>query len=216
MAKAKNSKAKQVAINKRYLVEIAGMGGILMNKQPDMSIPKSQQTKQAKVDKTEQEYLNWRSKLYFTESLGVHIPAENIHQCLKDACKYWGAPVPNENKKTYTDIVKCAVTVEELTLGNGKPLAIDDPLIVPFGVNCNGNPSRGPGGGLVYKIRPMIRPWGGTFIMHVYDARLTEDVLTTILTYGGVFKGLCDWRPKFGRFELVRLEEINGSADNAR
>jgi hypothetical protein len=133
----------------------------------------------------------------------TYIPGENIHECLKEGSKYWGATIPGEGKKKYTDVIASACIVEPMPLG----LHQDDERIIPFGVMCSANPTVGKGGGKVFKVRPLIRPWGGTFTIHVFDARLTPMVLKTIITFAGSFKGLCNWRPKFGRFKLVNITE---------
>jgi hypothetical protein len=44
--------------------------------------------------------------------------------------------------------------------------------------------------------------------MHVFDARLTPDILNTIIAYAGTFRGLCDWRPIFGRFEVTAIKKL--------
>lgn len=188
-----------------YEVSIAGLDGILFNKMPDLSQPKTKKADQAKKDPTEMEQLLWREKLYFNDNGETYIPGENIHECMKEAAKYWGQRIPGEGQKTYTDVITKAVICENMWLGIKK----DDPKFIPFGKNVNGNPSKGKkSGAKVYKIRPLLRPWGGTFKMHVFDGRLTEDVLKVVLSYAGTFIGLCDWRPNFGRFELVSLKEV--------
>ncbi len=191
-----------------YEAEIKGLDGLLMNKMPDLSRPKASKENQVKMDALEKEQLTWREKAHYDENGEIYIPGENIHECMKEAAKYWGARIEGEGKKTYTDVIAKAVIIENLTLGIHK----DD--LIPFGKAVNGTPSKGKkSGSKVYKIRPLIRPWGGTFKFHVFDGRLTNHVLATILTYAGTFIGLCDWRPTFGRFELIELKEaLNGYA----
>jgi hypothetical protein len=190
---------------KRYQVTLRGSGGILFNKMPDLSETKTEKKNQEKVDKTELERLTWREKLYFESGKRVYIPGENIHQCFKDACSYWGQKIPGEGNKTFTDVVLKSVVVENMDLGIDK----DSEKIVPFGKNVNGNPSKGKKSGCkVYKIRPLLMPWEGLLVMHVFDARLSMPVLRTIISYAGTFIGLGDWRPTYGRFELVEIKEI--------
>lgn len=188
----------------QYEVVITGMDALLMNKMPDLSQPKTKgDTNTKKLDPLEREQLTWREKAYITDDDMVYIPGENIHECMKEAAKYWGQRIPGEGKKTYTDVISKAIICENIQLGVHK----DD--LVPFGKAVNGNPSKGKkSGSKVYKIRPLIRPWTGTFKFHVYDARLSRDVMRVIITYAGAFIGLCDWRPVFGRFELAELRRL--------
>jgi hypothetical protein len=188
-----------------YLVEIKGLNSLLMNKMPDLSVPKTKKSSQVKIDPTENEQNTWREKAYCDETGDVHIPGENIHECMKEAAKYWGQRIPGEGQKTYTDVVTKAIVCENLSLGINK----DSNKLIPLGKAVNGNPSKGKrSGAKVYKIRPLVHSWGGTFRMHVFDGRMSIEVLRVILTYAGTFIGLCDWRPTYGRFELVNIKEV--------
>ena len=185
-----------------YTATIKGMAGLLMNKMPDLSQPKASSKSQEKEDPAEKEKRLWREKLYFDGQNQVYIPGENIHECLIEGTAYWGEKV--SGNKTYTDLVKSAVVVDSLYFDFDK----ESSLIVPFGKAANGNPSRGKKSGCkVYKIRPLIMPWGGLVNFHVFDPRLTLNVMKTIFTFAGTYKGVCDWRPQFGRFELIDLKE---------
>lgn len=185
-----------------YTATIRGMGGLLMNKMPDLSQPKASGRSQEKEDPIEKEKKLWREKLYYDGAGQVFVPGENLHECLKEGTAYWGEKV--QGNKTYTDLVKSAVVVDSMYFDLDK----ESPLIVPFGKAVNGNPSKGKKSGCkVYKIRPLIMPWSGSFTFSVFDPRLTRNVLETILTFAGTFKGLCDWRPQYGRFVLEDLQE---------
>ena len=189
----------------RYQISIKGMDAILFNKMPDQSKSKTELKNQEKIDPIERERMMWREKAYFDADGMLYVPGENIHECMKQGAQYWGQKIPGAGNKTYTDVVNSAVVVENMLLGVHK----DDDKLIPFGKSVNGNPSKGKkSGAKVYKIRPLLRPWGGTFVIHVFDGRLTLSVLKTVLTYAGAFRGLCDWRPVYGRFELEKIEQI--------
>ena len=193
----------EVTRRQDYEVFIRGTGnGILFNKAPDLSITKAEKKEQAKIDPVEMERLHWKEKAY--ESGGrLYIPGENLHECLKEGAKYWGMKIPGEGNKTYTDVVASAIVVEDLDL------QADLDSLVPFGKAVNGNPSKGKKSGCkVYKIRPLLQPWSGKFTLHVLDGRLSVDILETIITFAGQYKGLCDWRPVYGRFELEDLKPV--------
>ena len=203
------TKAKAIEVNpivvttpKKYLVQIEGIGGLLFNKMPDLSISKSDKKNQAKEDPTERERRDWRNKLYFDGDEKVFIPGENLHESLIEGASYWGEKV--EGNRRYTDLVKSAVVVESLYFDLKK----DSDRFVPFGKACNGNPSKGKRSGCkVYKIRPLLMPWSGQFFIHVFDQRLSDHILKTIVTFAGTFKGICDWRPTYGRYRFVSIKE---------
>jgi hypothetical protein len=188
---------------KRYEVTIKGVGGLLFNRKMGGGETEAEKKNQEKIDLAELERKIWPEKAYFDSDNQLFIPGENIHQCMKDGCAYWGQKIPGAGNKTYTDVVASSVIVENLILGESKD------KLVPFGKWVNGNPSKGKKSGCkVYKIRPLLMPWGGTFVMHVFDARLSEHILKVVLSYAGMYRGLGDWRPTYGRFELVSIKEI--------
>lgn len=191
---------------RQYLVTIKGVAPLLMNKLPDLSTPKGKRSNQAKEDPAEVEERTWREKLHFDSEGQVYIPGENSHENLKGAASYWNQKIPGEGNKTYTDVFARGVICENLYLGLHKD---DQKNILPFGKMVNGTPSKGKKSGCkVYKIRPQIPVWGGTFKIHVFDARLYSEIIRVVMTYGGIYIGHCDWRPVYGRFDLVSLEEI--------
>jgi hypothetical protein len=185
---------------KKYEVTIGGES-ILFNKTPDMSMSKTEKKNQEKIAPDDAERLYWKQKAYIRNGKELIVPGENLHQCMKDGAKYWGQKIPGEGNKTFTDVIASAVICEDLNLNT----TTDD--LIEFGKNVNGNPSKGKKS-TVYRIRPLLRPWGGKFYMTVFDKRLSLSVLQTILTYAGTFKGLCDWRPVYGRFEIKNIEEV--------
>lgn len=185
-----------------YNVTIKGMDAILFNKMPDLSIPKAKKAKQTQEDHLEWEKAHWKEKAYFDQDGKLFIPGENIHECMKGGSAYWGQKIPGQGNKTFTDVVASACIVEDM------PLDATEKDLIAYGKAVNGTPTkRTPS--KVYKIRPLLRPWSGTFKLHVFDGRLDTAILRTIISYAGLYRGLCDWRPTFGRFELVSIEEAD-------
>lgn len=184
-----------------YVVTIKGMDGILFNKIPDLSIPKSKSKKQTQEDRLAYEKEHWPEKAYVDSDGGLFIPGENIHESLKEGAAYWGQKIPGAGNKTFTDLIKSACIVEDMPLGK----AAKD--LIAYGKVVNGTPTLRTAS-KVYKIRPLLRPWGGSFKLHVFDGRLDAAILKTVISYAGLFRGLCDWRPNFGRFEIVSIEKV--------
>lgn len=186
-----------------YEVTIKGLDGILFNRM--LSEQEMTDGSNAKEDKTEREWRIWRKKAYVDDNGMLYIPGENIHECMKQGSQYWGQKIPGEGNKTYTDLIASAVICESINLG----VHVNGDELIPYDKMVNGNPSKGKKSGTkVLKVRPLLRPWDGTFRMHVFDARLTPDVLNVIIAYAGTFRGLCDWRPQFGRFEMTEIKRI--------
>lgn len=188
---------------KTWAIKIRGTEGMLQNKMPDISMPKSEKKNQAAQDFIIMERENWRKKIHTDEDGNAVIPGECLVEMLKGGASYWGAKIPSRGNLTYGGIIGKSCVALDMPLG----MKSDDDRIIPFGKNCNGNPTK-KGGSMVYKIRPLFRPWGGTFILHVFDPRITGSVLRTILEFAGTYNGLGDWRPHFGRFDVVSIEEV--------
>ena len=45
------------------------------------------------------------------------------------------------------------------------------------------------------RVRPRFDHWSARGTINVWDEQLTEDLLKSILSYAGQYKGLGDWRP---------------------
>lgn len=57
----------------------------------------------------------------------------------------------------------------------------------------------------VERCRPIFRDWNIQFTVSVLRANVTEAMLKRWLENAGVYKGLGDWRPRYGRFQLTSL-----------
>ena len=59
--------------------------------------------------------------------------------------------------------------------------------------------------------RPLIRKWEIDFNIKITDD-IPEDVLKSILDYGGQYIGIGDWRPdkkgKYGKFIVTSFKEV--------
>lgn len=201
---ASTSKDKVVVRHRCYNVTIKGTAPLLFNR---MLLKGEGQNKGAvviKEDPIEKEWRIWREKLH-TSDAGVIIPGVNLQMSIFSGAQYWGQRIPGAGQKTYSDLIKSGCIVEDMPISITD---IEDERIEPFGTYCTGNVSKGSRGGKVWKIRPRINVWGGSFLFHVYDDRLTEDVLRTIITYAGVYRAVGDWRPRYGRYSLESLVEV--------
>lgn len=208
----------QIAAPRKYVASIIGQSDILFNRMIDQSETPaegiSQGTRKDVVtkDKAEVERLIWREKSYFRpETEALYIPGENIHQCMVDGAQYWGMTIPGRGKTQYTGVVKSGIICQDVSLATldrtGDYIEAKKADLVSFGRSVNGTPTK-KNGGKVYRIRPSLESWKGTFLMTVIDARLTSQILRTVISYAGLYKGLGDWRPYHGRFELGFLEEV--------
>jgi hypothetical protein len=45
------------------------------------------------------------------------------------------------------------------------------------------------------RVRPMFERWTARGVVHVWDEQITKDILLSVATQAGLYKGLGDWRP---------------------
>ena len=55
----------------------------------------------------------------------------------------------------------------------------------------------------IMRTRPIFRKWQASIEVHYMDELLNERDIKEFLEIGGTIIGLGDWRPKFGRFEVI-------------
>ena len=57
------------------------------------------------------------------------------------------------------------------------------------------------------RSRPIFKEWSCTFVFEIIDENLNYLVLKEILEAAGKYKGVGDFRPEFGRFEVVEFKK---------
>jgi hypothetical protein len=62
----------------------------------------------------------------------------------------------------------------------------------------------------IIRCRPIFDNWKSTFEIG-YDPELIEgESIKKALEVAGREIGICDYRPKYGRFEIINLERVKG------
>lgn len=169
---------------------------------------------------------SWLGNLYEHDGKVV-VPADNISRAIMEG----GASVTVSGKKTFKAQTQSGMVVVEsgwpVTV-DGKTIATDELFALrdesDFSVHREAAVARGfslfvkrarlGSGSKHVRVRPRFDRWQIAGHIKVWDPQITRDVLATILSYAGDYKGLCDWRPSgktpgpFGRFsvELRRVD----------
>lgn len=145
-----------------------------------------------KTEKTHLEIAEceWRGGLYLDDKGAPCIPGEVIEACLVEGAK----------KHKLGKVAKGAIVVD----GNA-PLEYDGPRTAD-GLWKNGGflnrASVKIKQNRVMRSRPIFHDWGLTFVVQWDEEMIKdEDQLNDIVEAAGNV-GLCDWRPKFGRFKV--------------
>ena len=156
----------------------------------------------SKRKKTEEDLLKisdleWESGLYWKDDIGVYIPAENIEATLKNGGKAF---------KKGTDVEKY-VSVESLynILDYGEKLTKEQ-LMNDYQYRDTRamNVMRAK----VMRTRPRFDTWKCKFTLILQDDKMDLDTLMNIMNYAGSYVGLCDSRPRYGKFAVSEIKEI--------
>jgi len=149
----------------------------------------------------------WKKTIYFKESIGVYLPAMVFEACVVNAAKQFKVT----GRQTATKYVQGGLfCIDEFLpfFVDGKPIkTLDDPRI-KIDVRTVKNPSTK---GRNVRYRAKFDEWESKFrFMVTTDDYLRTDLLKEIVSYAGNFVGVDDYRPRFGRFDVVSLKEAKG------
>lgn len=156
----------------------------------------------SKRKKTDEEYnilsnLEWEAGAYWQDGLGLYIPGENVEATIRNGAKV--------NKKG-TDVEKYVnVTDLYIPFNYGENLTKEE-LIKRFEYRDTRimvvNRQRIP------RTRPRFDQWNITFNLMYNEEKIDLDTIVNAMEYAGSYVGLCDSRPKYGKF-VATVEELD-------
>lgn len=137
--------------------------------------------------------------LYYDDKLGPVVPADNLQAMLVEGAR----------KRKLGKQVEALVQVVEPLGSSGYKLEYKGPRDVDgmfaderyrFVKSAKVNSS------LVMRVRPRFPEWALTFEIEISDGGPATDQIEDALNDAGMLVGLCDWTPRYGRFELESLK----------
>lgn len=134
----------------------------------------------------------WRGSLYYDDEIGVFVPGQNI-----DATLIGGAKLQKLGTafKRGVMVLEDKLPLEYEGPKNPDKLINDERFVDVRGVRV--------GTAKLMRCRPIFNKWKLSFtVMFNPDVVNREDVLKAIED-AGIMVGLCDYRPRFGKFEIV-------------
>jgi len=141
--------------------------------------------------------LEWEAGAYWDDKIGLYIPCENIEATIKNGAK------PN---KKGSDIEKyCNVTELCVPLNYGANLSKEE-LIKDY--NYRDTRPMTVMRAKILRTRPRFNNWQISFNMTYEESKIDVEVIRQAIEYAGAYVGLCDSRPKYGKFVAV-IEEID-------
>jgi hypothetical protein len=169
---------------------------------PDMAqLSKGGRKSSGAIDYTQE----WRQYFYAEANGQIYQPSSHIEGALVKAAVNF--KVAGKRGKSYKDLIVANVVVdperiphegftvpEELDADADQPLYLDvRPVLVQRA--------------RVVRIRPTFAPgWQLSFELQVLDDEIQDDLLQDILVLAGKAVGIGDYRPKFGRFNVVEYK----------
>lgn len=147
----------------------------------------------------------WQDYFYATTDGQIYQPASHFEGALIKAATSF--KIQGKRGKTYKDLFKSAVFInpdmipyegffvpDELDADADKPLYLDvRPVVIQR--------SR------VVRARPAFAPgWQLDFEIEVIDDQIPAELLQDVVAYAGKTVGVGDYRPRFGRFNVVKFE----------
>ena len=151
----------------------------------------------SKRKKTEEDYaklgdLEWEAGLYLNDG-EIVLPGD-----LVEAMVGAGAKATRRGKTALAGVYCENDFVLEYPGSKDLKELRSDPeyrLVVPVRVQRN----------KVIRTRPLFKNWAVTITLHVNSEMFNEADALEILQHCGENVGLCDWRPKYGRFTVERI-----------
>lgn len=182
-------------------VKIEGVSRILFHRYDPESVERKSKAPKGSAEKKTDDL---ESYLYRDLDGYISIPAVNIKACLLNAAKHFSDPRSTGQKKQAKDLFAAAIFIEpEMcpVLVGGK--RVKEPQFIDRrGVVVQRN--------RVNRERPGLLPgWQCEFTVNVLAPEyITPELLREVIFVAGRFVGLGDFRPDFGRFQVISAEVV--------
>lgn len=156
----------------------------------------------AKKKKTEDDIiklsdLEWEAGAYWNDDIGLFIPCENVEATIVNGAK---------SIKKGKDIQKyCNVTDFEIPLNYFANLTKEQ-LIAD--VNYRDVRPMNVQRSKVLRTRPRFNKWQIEFNLQYDETKIDVETIRQSIEYAGAYVGLCDSRPKYGKFVSI-IEEVD-------
>ncbi|MDP2235014.1 MAG: hypothetical protein Q8J88_01150 [Bacteroidales bacterium] len=152
--------------------------------------------KHNKRNKTDEDYLNI-SKVEFEASCyyrtGWYIPGQNIESMLLASAKHFKLGTTIKQALLITDDAEFNFPDSDLT-----------PMILFEKKQYVDQRTVKVGTQKIIRTRPLFNTWKVTFSCLLDEYKLNQEELIRIVENAGSYVGLGDYRPRFGRFELIK------------
>lgn len=141
--------------------------------------------------------LEWEAGAYWKDGIGLYIPAENVEATIINGAK---ANKKGKDIQKYVDVTDLYIpfrygedlTKEELI----QNYEYRDTRIMTVMRSK------------ILRTRPRFDQWVIEFNLRYNEEKIDIETIINAMEYAGLYVGLCDSRPKYGKFSVV-IEELN-------
>lgn len=156
----------------------------------------------SKKNKTEEDLniisdLEWKAGAYWEDGIGLYIPGENVEATIQNGAK---ANKKGKDIQKYVNVMDLYIPFHY-----GENLSLDE-LVSKYEYRDTRpmNVQRSK----VIRTRPRFDQWNITFHLIYDENKIDLDTIQNSIEYAGQYVGLCDSRPKYGKFVSI-IEELD-------
>jgi hypothetical protein len=145
----------------------------------------------------------WKKTIYFDEEIGVYMPAISLEASFVNAAKQFKI----SGRTTATKYFKSGVFIMDEKLDftvNGKKIkSLDEVEVDKRTVK---NPSTK---GRNVRYRAIFKKWQSHFkVLLSADDFISNELLKEVIEFAGMYIGVGDYRPRFGRYKITSFKEV--------
>lgn len=141
--------------------------------------------------------LEWEAGAYWQDGLGLYIPAENVEATIRNGAK------ANKKGKDVEKYVSVTDLYIPFNYGENLPKA---ELIKRY--EYRDTRPMVVGRARIMRTRPRFDQWNIAFNISYDETKIDLNTIMDAMENAGNFVGLCDSRPKYGRF-VATIEELD-------
>jgi len=192
-----------------YQIEISGLSPMLHHSSAGIGMDKESGKKKG-GEAINGDPEEWRKSVYFDDNEGVYFPSLNIEACLVEASKNFKVT----GRATATKYFKSSISINEDMVPffvNGKKISsLEDIAQGKDGCQVFKMSVRNPATRMRNtRYRARFDNWSCKFnILVLTDDYIPQARLKEVLEYAGMYVGLGDFRPRFGRFLLKSIKKV--------
>lgn len=141
--------------------------------------------------------LEWETGAYWKDGLGLYIPAENVEATIINGAK---ANKKGKDVQRYVDVVDLYIPLDY-----GENLSKEE-LIQNY--EYRDTRIMTVMRSKVLRTRPRFDQWKIEFELRYNEEKIDIETIINAIEYAGMYVGLCDSRPKYGKF-VATVEEVD-------